>query len=164
MWQMFQNLWKEKKNPSPLPALRCSVWSYLHTTPIYNYLTVRLLCIVTMTTVWVSPPLKPPSAVISSPKSFVIALICILQLSGLAHRKTNQPFLSQLWMVLLFSFYTQSKPQNEKKCTFFTFIQKMLGNNLLYFKVYNEKKIKRTILWSTDSFTFWWRFFIDIFI
>lgn len=124
---------KEGEKKSPLPVLRCLVWCYLHTTPIYNYLTVRLLCIVTMTTVWVSPPLTPPSAVISSPKSFVIALICILQLSGLAHRKTNQPFLSQLWMVLLFSFHTQRKPQNEIKCTFFTFIQKYL--EVIYYKV-----------------------------
>lgn len=40
---------------------------------------------------WVRPPIKPTSAVISSPKSFVIALICILQLSVLAHSKNNQP-------------------------------------------------------------------------
>lgn len=40
---------------------------------------------------WVRPPIKPTSAVISSPKSFVIALICILQLSALAHSKNNQP-------------------------------------------------------------------------
>ena len=39
----------------------------------------------------VRPPIKPTSAVISSPKSFVIALICILQLSVLAHSKNNQP-------------------------------------------------------------------------
>lgn len=42
---------------------------------------------------WVRPPIKPTSAVISSPKSFVIALICILQLSVLAHSKNNQPSL-----------------------------------------------------------------------
>lgn len=42
---------------------------------------------------WVRPPIKPTSAVISSPKSFVIALICILQLSALAHSKNNQPSL-----------------------------------------------------------------------
>lgn len=40
---------------------------------------------------WVRPPIKPTSAVISTPKSFVIALICILQLSVLAHSKNNQP-------------------------------------------------------------------------
>lgn len=34
---------------------------------------------------------KPSSAVIASPKSFVIALICIVQLSVLAHSKNNQP-------------------------------------------------------------------------
>ena len=54
-------------------------------TPVYNYLTVRLFYIVSMATVWVRPTPKAPSAVISSPKSFVIALICILQLSVLAH-------------------------------------------------------------------------------
>lgn len=54
-------------------------------------LTVVLFYVVSMTTVSVRPPIKPTSAVISSPKSFVIALICILQLSVLAHSKNNQP-------------------------------------------------------------------------
>lgn len=66
---------------------------------MYNYLTVRLLHIVTMTTVWVRPLPLSTSAVISLPKSFVIALICILQLSVLAHSKTNQPLLSDVWIV-----------------------------------------------------------------
>lgn len=57
----------------------------------YIRLTVALFYVVSMTTVWVRPPIKPTSAVISSPKSFVIALICILQLSVLAHSKNNQP-------------------------------------------------------------------------
>ena len=57
----------------------------------YIHLTVALFYVVSMTTVWVRPPIKPTSAVISSPKSFVIALICILQLSVLAHSKNNQP-------------------------------------------------------------------------
>lgn len=57
----------------------------------YIRLTVALFYAVSMTTVWVRPPIKPTSAVISSPKSFVIALICILQLSVLAHSKNNQP-------------------------------------------------------------------------
>lgn len=57
----------------------------------YIRLTVALFYVVSMTTVWMRPPIKPTSAVISSPKSFVIALICILQLSVLAHSKNNQP-------------------------------------------------------------------------
>lgn len=57
----------------------------------YSRLTVALFYVVSMTTVWVRPPIKPTSAVISSPKSFVIALICIPQLSVLAHSKNNQP-------------------------------------------------------------------------
>lgn len=72
---------------------------YQLASPMYNYLTVRLLHIVTMTTVWVRPLPLSTSAVISLPKSFVIALICILQLSVLAHSKTNQPLLSDVWIV-----------------------------------------------------------------
>lgn len=64
---------------------------FLDLLPDYTRLTVVLFYVVSMTTVWVRPPIKPTSAVISSPKSFVIALICILQLSVLAHSKNNQP-------------------------------------------------------------------------
>lgn len=64
---------------------------FLDTSRDYIRLTVALFYVVSMTTVWVRPPIKPTSAVISSPKSFVIALICILQLSVLAHSKNNQP-------------------------------------------------------------------------
>lgn len=61
-------------------------WTYHEIISIW-----QLFYVVSMTTVWVRPPIKPTSAVISSPKSFVIALICILQLSVLAHSKNNQP-------------------------------------------------------------------------
>lgn len=52
---------------------------------------------------WVRPPIKPTSAVISSPKSFVIALICILQLSALAHSKNNQPPLKTGASIIIIS-------------------------------------------------------------
>lgn len=69
----------------------------------YIHLTVALFYVVSMTTVWVRPPIKPTSAVISSPKSFVIALICILQLSVLAHSKNNQPPLKTGDIIIIIS-------------------------------------------------------------
>lgn len=51
----------------------------------------------------VRPPIKPTSAVISSPKSFVIALICILQLSVLAHSENNQPSLKTRDRIIIIS-------------------------------------------------------------
>lgn len=77
---------KIKQPPHPHPET-----SRLHVSWDYARLTVALLCVVSMTTNWTRPPIKPTSAVISAPKSFVIALICILQLSVLAHSKNNQP-------------------------------------------------------------------------
>lgn len=79
-------VWK-LNNPPPIPKHT----SRLHVSWDYARLTVALLCVVSMTTNWTRPPIKPTSAVIFVPKSFVIALICILQLSVLAHSKNNQP-------------------------------------------------------------------------
>lgn len=66
---------------------RCWIWSFLLSfySPCCQYLTVSLFLIVSMTTPWVRPTQWPTSAAIPSPKSWVIALICIPQLNILAH-------------------------------------------------------------------------------
>lgn len=60
---------------------------------------------------WVRPPINPTSAVISSPKSFVIALICILQLSVLAHSKNNQPSLKTGDRIIIISVDLYKTPR-----------------------------------------------------